>query len=171
MKLFCLPTSGSARVCTLVKRVPSTGLVLRCFRTAPLNRLLHPESRPQEALTVQSRPLRTMSLLAASPVASDEALKAIRSFPSASRTGPSGHRPNHVKEALSPASADTVLRVLMLMLQDADAHAPREDPERCAASPLKRLGSSLCARSTRSSEIQLDRASIIQNIANKLQQH
>ena len=70
-----------------------------------LLRLLHPERRRHEALSAQAHPIWTISPLAASPVDSDEVVKAVKSFTPTSCSGPSGLRPNHTKEALRPASA------------------------------------------------------------------
>ena len=124
-KDFGLPPSVSSRVCTLIQegalRSACAALLQRPPKVIRQLRLLHLERRPQKALSAWTRPLRTISLLAAPPTDFGEVFKSIRSLLSTSSAGPSGPPPNHVKEALRLASADTtkclLSKVVMLMLQ------------------------------------------------------
>jgi hypothetical protein len=77
-------------------------------------RAKHPAPRPEETSRVKS--LRDVSKSAASQVTPEIAAKAIRDFPRGSAGGPSGLRPQHLKDALVPGWADEVARELALLV-------------------------------------------------------
>ena len=70
----------------------------------------HPRARESEA--ARKKDLRNISPSAGLTLSSDVVLEAIRSFPRGSAGGPSGLKPQHLKDALAPGWGDEVIRHL-----------------------------------------------------------
>ena len=76
-------------------------------------RLKHPAARQQEAERLAG--LRVVAAAAAIHIDEDALEKALNSFSPASAGGPSGLRPQHIKEAMAPGLRDEVRRHLAAM--------------------------------------------------------
>ena len=70
----------------------------------------HPAARPEDAL--QAEGLRKVSGGAATKIGDEAMRTAVHSFPKGSGPGASGLRPQHIKDALTPAWGDEILRQL-----------------------------------------------------------
>ena len=88
---------------------------LRCSPSGPSwqphsLRTLHPAPHADERAGLGS--LRRVSSRTAPSAEVDQVRKALRSFPSTSGAGRSGLGPSHIRDAMRPASADLLLRLL-----------------------------------------------------------
>jgi hypothetical protein len=111
--------------------VPITEAVVEEMRTK------HPSPRPQD--TERCKELREVGAAAAGQMSMDDIEKAIKSFPRGSAGGPSGLRPQHLKDAMVAGWGDEVARQLRNV---ANKMARGEIPE--AARPYV-LGAALTA--------------------------
>ena len=98
----------------------------------------HPPSRTGEG--IRCRGLREVCSSMAVKVMEDSVLKAIRSFPKGSAPGPSGLRPQHLKDALAPGWADEVVRELTKLVNKmAQGEIPSKAAEHVMGASLTAL--------------------------------